>query len=86
MESSHIATLQLPGLSKKARHIHIFPKTRTAQLISLGVLCDDGFTITLYNQEMSVQKWKTNNKMYQEQANRNLVSSPGDTTIINCGK
>ena len=47
MESTHIATLQLPGLSKLARQIHIFPKMQTAPLISLGVLCDDGCTITL---------------------------------------
>ena len=48
MESTHIATLQLPGLSKLARQIHILPKIQTASLISLGVLCDDGCNITLY--------------------------------------
>ena len=26
MESSHIATLQIPGLSKKSRQIHILPR------------------------------------------------------------
>ena len=33
MESTHIATLQLPGLSKLARQIHIFPKMKTAPFI-----------------------------------------------------
>ena len=47
MESSHIATLQLPGLSKKSRQIHIYPKMKIASLISLLVLCDDGSTTTL---------------------------------------
>ena len=56
MESTHIATLQLPGLSKLARQIRILPKMQTAPLISLGVLCDDGCTITLYKQAMSIQK------------------------------
>ena len=42
MEYSHITTLQLPGLGKQARQIHNFPKTKTAPLISFGVLCDDG--------------------------------------------
>ena len=56
MESTHIATLQLPGLSNLARQIHIFPKMQTAPLISLGVLCDYGCTITLDKQEMSIQK------------------------------
>ena len=42
MESTHIATLQIPGLSRIARQIHIFPKMQTSTLISLEVLCDDG--------------------------------------------
>ena len=55
-DSSHIATLQLPGINKKSRKIHIFPKARTAPLILLGVLCYDGCTITIDQQEMTVQK------------------------------
>ena len=47
MDSKHIATLYLQGLSKQARQIHIFPKIQTAPLISLGFLCDGGCTITL---------------------------------------
>ena len=56
MESTHIATLQLPGVSRLVRQIHIFPKIQIAPLISLGVLCDDGCTITLYKQAMSIHK------------------------------
>ena len=56
MESTHIATLQLPGISKQARQIHILLKMQTSPLISLGFLCDDGFTITLDKQEMSIKK------------------------------
>ena len=52
MESTHIATLQLPGLSKQAIQINISPKMNTSPLISLGVLCDYGCTITLDKQEM----------------------------------
>ena len=36
--------------------MHILPKFQTAPLISLGVLCDDGCTITLYKQEIPIQK------------------------------
>ena len=46
-ESSHIAKLQIPGLSKQVRHIHIYPKMKTAPLLSLGVLCDYVCTTTL---------------------------------------
>ena len=40
MDSTHIATLQLPVLKKQARRIHIFPKMQTAPLLSLRFLCD----------------------------------------------
>ena len=33
VESKYIATLQLPGISKLSRNIHIFPKMHTAPLI-----------------------------------------------------
>ena len=56
MESTHIATLQLPCLSRIARQIHIFPKIQTTPLISLGVLCYNGCTITLGKQTVSIQK------------------------------
>ena len=56
MEYSHIATLQLSGLSKQSRQIHNFPKMKTAALILAGVLCDDGCIITLDKQYMSVHK------------------------------
>ena len=46
-ESKNIVTLQLPGLSRLTRQIHILPKMQIAPLISLGVLFDDGCTITL---------------------------------------
>ena len=56
MELSYVATLQIPGLSKQARQIQIFPKIRTAPPIPLGVLCDYGYTITLYQQETIFKK------------------------------
>ena len=56
MDSSHIATLQLPGLSKQDMQIHFFPQIKTPLLISLGLLCYDVCTITIYKQDMSVPK------------------------------
>ena len=56
MKLTHISTLQLPGLSKLGRQIHIFPKMQTDPLISLGVLCDNEFPITLDKQAMSIHK------------------------------
>ena len=54
MESSHIATLQIPGIIKQAGHIHIYPKIKKSPLISLGVLCDYGCIITLEKQDKPV--------------------------------
>ena len=54
MESTHIATLQIPVLRKLARQIQISQKMYTDPLISLGVLCDDGCTNTLDKQAMSI--------------------------------
>ena len=53
---SHTTTLRIPGIIKQASQIHILSKTKTAPLISLGVLWDDGSTITLDKPYMSVQK------------------------------
>ena len=59
MESSYIATLQLPGLRKQARQIHVLPKMKTSLLISLEVVCDYGYIITPEQQDMSVQNNET---------------------------
>ena len=59
---------------------------RPAPLILLGVLCDDGFTVTLDQQEIMVQKNRKNIEMIHEQTNSNMEIFPGDLTIRNCGK
>ena len=56
MESSHEATIQIPGLTKKSIQIQILPKMRTSPLIPLGFLCDYGCAITLEQQEMTSEK------------------------------
>ena len=56
MESSHIARLHLPGLSKQSKQIHILPKMKIDPLISLGFLCDYGCTILLEKKDISAQK------------------------------
>ena len=61
MELSHVATLQLPGLTKKSKNIHIIPKMRTFPLIFLGILCDDEFIITIDQQYISFQNIRHKN-------------------------
>ena len=55
MESTHISTLKLPGISKLVIQIHIFPKMQTDPLISLEVLCNYVCIITLDKQEMYIK-------------------------------
>ena len=55
LDQSHIATIQLPGISKQAIQIHTCSKMKEAALTSLGVFCDDGYTITIYKHDISVQ-------------------------------
>ena len=50
MKSSYTAALQILGLSKQERQIHNSLKMKTAPLISLGILCDDGCTIKIDKQ------------------------------------
>ena len=57
----YIATLHILGISKKDRQINSIPKIKTAQLISLVVLCYDGCTSKLDKQGISVQKKRTGN-------------------------
>ena len=38
MESSHVATIHIPGLTRKSRKNHITPKFRAYTPISLGVI------------------------------------------------
>ena len=56
MESSHLATLQIPVIKQAIEADTYFPKIKTAPLISLGVICDYGCTIILDMQDMIVQK------------------------------
>ena len=58
MEALYIAKIHITGLSKQASQIHIYPKLKTAPLISLGILFDDWCTIKIDKQDMSVQKNK----------------------------
>ena len=55
--------------------------------MSLGVWCNDGCTITLDKQDMSVQNnGNINNQRHQKQEDWNVGIAPWSTTIINCGK
>jgi hypothetical protein len=48
MKSTHTATLDIPQLSKVAKAAHVFPAMENNSLLSVGKLCDDGYSV-LFN-------------------------------------
>jgi hypothetical protein len=46
MQSTHTATLHLPGLPITARTAHLFPTLHAGALLSVALLCDHGCTVT----------------------------------------
>ena len=55
MESTNVATLPLVELSMVTINNHIITSMNTAPLVSLGLLCDGGYTTTLDKQITEVQ-------------------------------
>jgi hypothetical protein len=46
LTSTHEGILDFPLLSPAARHVHIFPALHHCSLLSIGQLCDAGYTVT----------------------------------------
>ena len=67
MDFSHVATLQLPGLTKKAIQIIIFTETITVPLISLG------FPYVM----MDAPSHYTNNKPHSKIMDNKYEKKPG---------
>jgi deoxyxylulose-5-phosphate synthase len=58
MESTHTASLDIPELNKSASIAHIFPRMENHSLLSVGQLCNEGYsvtfridTVTIYNSQ-----------------------------------
>ena len=60
--------LNLPGLSNKGTNAFIFPDLKSASLISVGQLCDDGCTVTFTAEDVTATK----NKQVVLHGDRNL--------------
>lgn len=46
IKSTHTAELQIPGLPKSAKRVHLFPSLGNTSLLSIGQLCDSGCKAT----------------------------------------
>jgi hypothetical protein len=54
MESSHNAALDIPELEKAASIAHVFPGMANHSLLSVGQLCNKGFTVTFKNASVTI--------------------------------
>ena len=56
MASTHEAYLNIPGLPRSARHVHLFPSMEgTSPLLSIGQLCDHECTATFSANEVCIR-------------------------------
>jgi hypothetical protein len=54
MESSHTAALEIPELNKAASIAHLFSGINNHSLLSVGQLCNEGYTVTFKNASVTI--------------------------------
>jgi hypothetical protein len=54
MKSTHTAFLDIPQLSKAAKAAHIFPAMENNSLLSVGKLCDEGYSVLFSIDEVTI--------------------------------
>ncbi|GAX19836.1 hypothetical protein FisN_11Lu298 [Fistulifera solaris] len=54
LTSTHEGVLDFPGLAPAAWHVHIFPELHQCSLLSIGQLCDAGYTVRFDATTMTV--------------------------------
>jgi hypothetical protein len=54
MESSHTSELNIPAMNADASIAHVFPGMSNNSLLSVGQLCNEGYTVTFKNASVTV--------------------------------
>jgi hypothetical protein len=54
MESSHTADLDIPELNSAASTSHVFPGMANHSLLSVGMLCDEGYIVTFQQDTITI--------------------------------
>jgi hypothetical protein len=54
MESSHTAALDIPELDTDVSIAHVFPGMANNYLLSVGQLCNEGYTVTFKNASVTI--------------------------------
>jgi hypothetical protein len=54
MESSHTAELDIPELNAAASKAHVFPGMVNHSLLSVGQLCNEGYTVTFKQASVTI--------------------------------
>ena len=56
MQATHSTSLQIPELSPTGSQAYLFPKLKSANLLSIGQFCDDGCNVNFNKHEATVVK------------------------------
>jgi hypothetical protein len=54
MESTYTAALNIPELKKSASIANVFPRMSNHYLLSVGQLCNEGYTVTFRNASVTI--------------------------------
>jgi hypothetical protein len=54
MESSHTAAVDIPELNTATSIAHVFPGMANHSLLSVGQLCNEGYTVTFKNASVTI--------------------------------
>jgi hypothetical protein len=54
MESTHTEALDVPELNKAASIAHVFPGMANHSLLSVGQLCNEGYTVTFRIESVTI--------------------------------
>jgi hypothetical protein len=70
MKYTHIAVLDIPELSKATTAAHIFPAMENNSLLSVGQLCDEGYSVLFNINEVTIM----------DSTQKILMKGSGDST------
>jgi hypothetical protein len=63
MKSTHTATWDIPQLSKVAKVAHVFPAMENNSLLSVGQICDEGYSVLFITDGVKILNQKKNKIM-----------------------
>jgi hypothetical protein len=89
MESSHTAVLDIPKINADASIAHVFPGLANHSLLSVGQLCNEGYTVTFKNASVTICdsqeliNLRKNNQQPQQAVANNVYELRNTGALVN---